>query len=67
MKNKLEKRAFNILKKQKQLYSELDSITAILKKSKFKSGQYLILIDNFKNKNVVFRTTSVRRFELKSL
>lgn len=51
------------------LYDELDEITLELKKSRFKSSETrshaVFLIDNFADKNHAFRTTSIRRFELR--
>lgn len=48
------------------LYSEYNEIVNELVELKFKFDDKLgvRLVDNFKNKNVVFRTTSVKRFEL---
>lgn len=52
----------------KKCYSELDEITAKLKKQNFKSqllkNYSITLVDNFAKSNVAFRTTSVKRFEL---
>lgn len=49
----------------KPLYAELEAVTDQLRKAGFKAGHGLTLIDNFKNKNVAYRTTSIRRFELR--
>lgn len=53
----------------KSLYGELDLITTELVKNEFVSavhnGTCVLLVDNFKTKNTCFRTTSVKRFELK--
>lgn len=53
----------------KELYSEMEEITKQLISRNFKSvlheGKAVVLIDNFKDKNTCFRTTSVKRFELK--
>lgn len=77
MKNRdLVKRALQIQKKidsMSKLYKEMDEIVDKLQKSKFKAitletgareQTTVYLIDNFAKKNVAFRTTSVRRFEL---
>lgn len=57
------------LAKMKELYTELDVIAAQLLKIDFKSavhnGQTINLVDNFREKNCVFRTTGFRRFEIK--
>ncbi len=72
MSKKLIERAIDIQKKidsLKVLYDELDAITETLRKSRFKSSSTVshnvFLIDNFANKNHAFRTTSIRRFELR--
>jgi hypothetical protein len=53
----------------KKAYSELDTITMKLLELNFKTtvfrGHPIMLVDNFKDKNCVFRTTGVRRFEIK--
>lgn len=48
----------------KTLYKDLDEVIAELNRLKFKSNDKAVLIDEFKNKEVVFRTTSVRRYKL---
>jgi hypothetical protein len=48
----------------KKLYGRLDEITMLLKGEDL-SGVSLVVIDNFAEKNVVFRPAGVRRFELK--
>lgn len=69
---KLVARAIEInkeLEKIKPLYAELDLITIQLMKlnftNAFHNGKSVLLVDNFKEKNTCFRTTSVKRFELK--
>ena len=69
---KLITRAIAIQKKIdaiKDLYNELDDITEQLQKVKFKSytdaKNNVYLVDNFANQNHAFRTTSIRRFELR--
>lgn len=53
----------------KRLYAEVDLLTNELIKLKFKSalhnGKTIRLIDNFKDKNNCFRTTSIKRFEIR--
>ena len=53
------------IEKLKKLYGQLDEITEKLVKQKFKSSDGVELVDNFKTKNVAFRTTSVKRYELR--
>lgn len=71
MKKNSLKRALQILNALEcvgPLYKELDSITDNLVKSrvrKFAVGRIeLVIIDNFKKKNTVFRATALRRFEI---
>lgn len=70
--NKLLKRAIEIKKKidsLTDLYRELDEITELLRQENFKVAVVgeteVMLVDNFKKSNVAFRTTSVKRYELK--
>lgn len=72
MSKKLVQRAIELQKKidsLKSLYEELDDITLKLTKARFKSAKMkdhtVFLVDNFANQNHAFRTTSIRRFELK--
>lgn len=60
------KRALEIQKLQKKLYQELDEILDDLVESKFKQNADAVLVDNFKNKSVLFKTTAIRRFGLES-
>ena len=55
-----------ILAKQRKLYAELDEITTKLSKLKrLHSSKYDVCVrDNFAEKNVAFRTTSIHRYEL---
>ena len=48
----------------KELYKRMDEITLLLK-GKNLAGTGLEMVDNFSEKNVVFRPAGVRRFELK--
>ena len=50
--------------KIKKAYLEADKITESLLDDKFKKDSGFELVDNFKSKNVVYRTTSVKRFEI---
>lgn len=50
----------------KGLYRELDELTALLLEQKFKKGHGVRVVDNFAKKNVAFRTTGLRRFEIVS-
>lgn len=50
----------------KRLYARLDELTQILKDANL-SGTGLTVIDNFSDKNTVFRPAGVRRFELKKV
>ena len=64
---KLEVEAENIqaaLADTKKLYDRLDEITHILGNQKLTR---FVIVDNFAEKNTVFRTTSVKRFELKAI
>jgi len=58
------KKIITKLEAVKPLYSKLDELTLALKKedlSEFK----LQVVDNFAEKNVVFRPVGVKRFEIK--
>lgn len=48
----------------KGLYRELDSLTDQLLLAKFKQGHGVKIVDNFTDKNVAFKTTAVKRFEV---
>lgn len=63
--DRLIKRAETIKLMISDLYEELGTIEDTLIEEKFKGNERALMIDNFKTKNTVFRTTSVRRFELK--
>jgi len=52
------------LEADKALYKELDDITTALLEIKFRKGHGAVLRDNFKKKNIVFRATAIKRFEL---
>lgn len=69
---KLVQRAIELQRKIdriKKLYRELDEVEAALRAAGFDharvGGVTVSLVDNFYSQNVAFRTTSVRRFELK--
>ena len=53
----------------KSVYAEIDEITAQLAAKNFRSypikKAIVILADNFASKNVAYRTTSIKRYELK--
>lgn len=57
------------LEKVKPLYSELDEITIFLQSTGTANfevdGVHFTIIDNFINKNSVFKATAIRRFEIK--
>jgi len=57
------------LEETKPLYAELDKLLLILAQSEFNHMQhgdgFMILVDNFSEKNTAFRAAGVRRFELK--
>lgn len=66
---KLAERAKQILdelEEVKELYAELDAITMELKNSNT-SKHGIEVVDNFANKNTVFRPAAVKRFELKKV
>lgn len=67
----LAKRAAEVLAQldeMKPLYNELDKLTDELVKLNGVGGiGDLVLIDNFLTKNTVFKTTSVKRYELKKV
>ena len=48
----------------KKLYGRLDEITQILKDENL-DGSGVIIVDNFAEKNVVWKASGIRRFELK--
>lgn len=50
----------------KKLYQRIDEITLALKDQDME-GTGLEVVDNFEQKNVVFRPAGVRRFELKKV
>ena len=53
-----------VVEDYKKLYARLDEITALLVGADlFATG--IVVVDNFQDKNVVFRPAAVRRFELK--
>lgn len=62
---KLEKQ----IEKLKEAYSERDELVDELLDAGITHHQFgkimFVMVDNFENKNAVFRTTSVRRFEAK--
>jgi hypothetical protein len=69
--NKLLEEALKIrvrLEKDKLLYRRLDDITQLLSSGKKRTylfeGYRISVIDNFAEKNTVFRATAIRRFEL---
>lgn len=71
---KVAKKALEVLEQlesMKHLYNELDSLTEELRALNAKSieinGTVLQVVDNFSSKNTVFKTTSVKRFELKKI
>lgn len=57
------------LEANKALYTRLDELTAALKEAKAKELKEagLVMVDNFAEKNAVFRPACVRRFELKKV
>lgn len=58
-------RAKKINEKIKKLYKEFDEIVLELKKSKFKSDDIAFFQDNFKDKDLIFKTTAIKRWELR--
>lgn len=67
----LAKRAAQVLAQldeMKPLYNELDKLTEqLVKLNGVGCIGDLVLIDNFSAKNTVFKTTSVKRYELKKV
>ena len=66
---KLAVEAQNILaalEDYKKLYARLDEITLLLKDQKV-DGSGIAIVDNFSNKNVVFKASGIRRFEIKKV
>lgn len=70
----LAKRAARVLAQledMKPLYNEMDKITEEFLKSGLDQvcveGFTIQLVDNFHSKNTVFKTTSVKRYELKKV
>lgn len=68
----LLKRAVDIQKQLdavKKLYGEMDEITTQLVEGGFEMSELeqhkIMLVDNFKTKNTVFKVAGVKRFELK--
>jgi hypothetical protein len=60
------KKVMDQLEAMKPLYSELDKITdALVEMNGAGQVEDIIIVDNFSAKNTVFKTTSVKRFELK--
>lgn len=53
------------LEQIKKLYAEVDQITNELLAKKFKHDDIAFFVDNFRDKNLLFRTTAFRRWELK--
>ena len=71
---KLARKAAKVMKElegMKPLYTELDRLTAELidlgMESVSLGKNKMVLIDNFSEKNTVFRPAAVRRFELKKV
>ncbi len=72
---KLAKRAKEVLDQleaQKVLYKELDELTEALCQSPLVLPHILLgagiqIVDNFRDKNAVFRPACVRRFEIKKV
>lgn len=53
------------LEANKELYQRMDDIIAELIELNFQGGDGVSLVDNFKSKNISWKVTGVRRFELK--
>lgn len=68
MKNtdKLLNKLLALKKKQKDLYEEMDDIEQALIDLGFKENKKAILVDNFRNSNKLFKTTSIKRYEIKA-
>lgn len=49
----------------KRLYSTRDLLLEELVRLKYKNDQGFIVVDNFKDRNVAFRTVGVHRYEIK--
>jgi hypothetical protein len=49
----------------KPLYKELDAITEVLQSLGFSDAHGIAMVDNFAAKNVVWKSSAMRRFELK--
>lgn len=49
----------------KPLYKELDELTDKLFAAGFVAGEGLAIVDNFAEKNTVWKASAIRRFELK--
>lgn len=57
-----------ILTRAKALYAELDEITEFLVKTGARVEDYgITMVDNFEEKNTAWKSTAMRRFELKLL
>lgn len=52
------------LEENKMLYARLDMITQELVDDKFTEENGVALIDKFKDKNIQWKATGIRRFEL---
>lgn len=70
----MAKRAAEVLaqlESMKPLYNELDKLTQDLMESGATGTDLgklkLVLVDNFETKNTVFKTTSIKRYELKKV
>lgn len=62
--NKIIKKIVKLRNEISEAYDEINILENKLLDSKFKSNSIAYMRDNFKDKNVVYRTTSIRRFEL---
>ena len=54
-----------MLEAMKTLYSHMDKLLAEAVANGLTTTEQFLILDNFKNKDVIFKTTAVKRYELK--
>lgn len=54
-----------MLEGMKTLYNQMDKLLAEAVAQGLTTTEQFLILDNFKNKDVIFKTTAVKRYELK--
>ena len=55
----------SMLESMKTLYNQMDKLLAEAVEQGLTTTEQFLILDNFKNKDVIFKTTAVKRYELK--